>query len=317
MFRRLGNVRNISTANLKRPLYMGPFNSKVVYLGNRDPVTINSRKTGNKLRAAVLDWSGTTMDAYVIAPAKVFYDVFEKHNVPITMEEARGPMGLRKDLHIAEILKIPAVRDRWSAEYGRAPIDSDVDNLFTDFVPMQLNCLRDYTTLLPGVAEVTRKLQGEYGIKIGVSTGFTREMVDVLLEQAIQQGFIPDTTVAGDDVLTGWRPTPHMIYKNLDKLGYKHPIHTVLKVDDTVGGIGEGLNAGCYTCGLSRYSNYMNINTLEEEEELSEEELYQRNIESREKLINAGAHYVIDDMRRLPEVVEDINRRLARGERPT
>ena len=52
------------------------------------------------LKAAILDWSGTTADKYVLAPAVVFYDVFNKHKVPITMEEARGPMGLRKDLHI-------------------------------------------------------------------------------------------------------------------------------------------------------------------------------------------------------------------------
>ena len=42
----------------------------------------------------------TTADKYVIAPAVVFQDVFHKHGVPITMAEARLPMGLRKDLHI-------------------------------------------------------------------------------------------------------------------------------------------------------------------------------------------------------------------------
>ena len=52
------------------------------------------------LKAAILDWSGTTADKYVLAPAVVFYDVFQKHKVPISMEEARAPMGLRKDLHI-------------------------------------------------------------------------------------------------------------------------------------------------------------------------------------------------------------------------
>jgi len=41
--------------------------------------------------------------------------------VPITMKEARLPMGLRKDLHIGEITKIPEVRERWRAVYGRDP----------------------------------------------------------------------------------------------------------------------------------------------------------------------------------------------------
>ena len=65
-----------------------------------------------KLKAAILDWSGTTADAHVIAPAVVFKDVFEKHNVPITMKESREPMGLRKDLHIQKILEIPEVKER-------------------------------------------------------------------------------------------------------------------------------------------------------------------------------------------------------------
>lgn len=52
------------------------------------------------VKACILDWSGTTVDKYVLAPAVVFVDVFKKHGVPITMKEARQPMGLRKDLHI-------------------------------------------------------------------------------------------------------------------------------------------------------------------------------------------------------------------------
>jgi hypothetical protein len=35
------------------------------------------------------------------------------------------------------------------------------------------------------------------------------------------------------------------------------------QVDDTVGGIGEGLNAGCWTVALYETSNYMQIDSLE------------------------------------------------------
>ena len=57
-----------------------------------------SRSYRGKVRGAVLDWSGTVADAYVIAPAIVFVEAFKKHGVEISMSEARGPMGLRKDL---------------------------------------------------------------------------------------------------------------------------------------------------------------------------------------------------------------------------
>ena len=34
-------------------------------------------------------------------------------------------------------------------------------------------------------------------MKIGSTTGFFRNMVDILLEDAKKQGFVPDTSVAG------------------------------------------------------------------------------------------------------------------------
>jgi predicted acylesterase/phospholipase RssA len=47
------------------------------------------------------------------------------------------------------------------------------------------------------------------------------------------------------------------------------------------------------------------------------EELASRERASKEKLaMESGAHYVIDDLRDLPAVIADINRRLAAGENP-
>ncbi len=268
-----------------------------------------------KIKGAVLDWSGTVADAYVIAPAVVFAEVFSKQGVDISMLEARGPMGLRKDLHIKALTEEPAIRERWKGVHGKYPDQSDVDAMFADFVPMQLDCLRQYTTLLPGAAEVTQRLQKDYGIKIGVSTGFVRSMVDILHEDGKKQGFHPDATVAGDEVIHGARPKPFMVYRNLDLMDI-HPIQAVVKVDDTVSGVGEALEAGCWGVGVSLYSNYMNINTLEEAKTLPEEEIQRRNRYTQDILCKAGAHYVIDSIIELPAVIDDINKRLARGEKP-
>ena len=60
----------------------------------------------------------------------------------------------------------------------------------------------------------------------------------------------------------------------------------------------------------------MDINTLEQEGELSDEEIERRNEACKEKLRQAGAHYVIDSIADIEPVIEDINARLARGERP-
>jgi len=267
------------------------------------------------LRAAILDWSGTTTDRYVIAPAVVFQEVFEKMNVPITMEEARAPMGLRKDLHIEAITNIKSVRVRWQHHYNRPPNKKDVKEMFKHFVPAQIKCLPEYSQIIPGTREAVNRLRNGLKLKIGVTTGFTRPMADVLLKALKAQGYEPDVDVTGDEVENGARPQPFMVYKNLERLGI-FPIQSVVKVDDTVGGIGEGLNAGCWTVGLSRYSNYMNINSYDEERKLSDSEIDRRHCKSKEILEGSGAHYVIDSIKELPDVCYEINQKLANGIHP-
>ena len=275
---------------------------------------VYTRGYRGRVKGLVLDWSGTTADAYVLAPAVVFVEVFSKQNVEISMTEARGPMGLRKDLHIKALTEVPEIKERWKGVHGKYPDQSDVDRMFEDFVPMQLDCLRKYTTLLPHVAELTQKFQKE-GIRIGSSTGFVRSMVDILEEDAKKQGYTPDASVAGDEVVNGARPKPFMVYRNLDLMDV-HPIQSVVKVDDTISGVGEALEAGCWGVGIARYSNYMDINSLEEAESIPEQEVQRRLANTREILQKAGAHYVIDTFDELPLVVEDVNQRLSRGERP-
>ena len=275
---------------------------------------LEEKRYKGKVQAVILDWSGTTADAYVVAPAVVFVEVFKRQKVEISMVEARGPMGLRKDLHIKALTEVDEIKERWKKIHGKYPEQSDVDRMFADFVPLQLDCLRKYTTLLPGVAEVTQRLQKQ-GIKIGSTTGFVRSMVDILEEDSAKQGYKPDASVAGDEVTSGARPSPHMVYKNLDMLNIT-PIQSVVKVDDTASGVGEAVNAGCWGIGVTRYSNYMNVDTPEDGKKLSEDEIKKRVAKTKDILEKAGAHYILESIADIEPVIEDINKRIARGERP-
>ena len=275
-----------------------------------------NRLYNGKIKACILDWSGTLCDKYVIAPAIVFQQIFDNYGVKVTMDEVRKPMGLRKDLHIKDmLLNNKNIYTRWEQIYGKNPTENDVDKMFKDFVPMQLDCLAEYSKILPNVKETIDILRNEHNLKIGLTTGFTRDMVNVLEKNVNAQGVFLDSTVAGDDVQNGYRPAPHMVYKNLDLLDIS-PINSVVKVDDTIGGIGEGLNAGCWTVGVSKYSNYMNIDTIEHSEQLSDSELEQRNKISKNILETSGAHYVIDSIVDLPEIIELINLRIEKGGTP-
>ena len=274
-----------------------------------------TRKYVGPAKACILDWSGTTADKYVLAPAVVFMDIFAKYKVPISMAEAREPMGTRKDLHIKAITEMPGVRQRWKEVYGRYPDQGDVDKMFKESVPIQLDVLSRYTTLIPGTVDTMKILRNEMNLKIGCTTGFIKCMVDILLKDAAKQGYVPDASVAGDEVINGTRPKPFMLYRNLDMLNVS-PIQSVIKVDDTASGIGEAHEAGCWSVGVARYSNYMDIDSFEHFDSLSEEEIERRVQVSRDILVKSGAHYVVDSIADLPEVVTDINQRLARGETP-
>ena len=278
----------------------------------------DEENTQRSVGYVMLDCSGTTMDRYVDAPAIVFVEVFRKYGLEISMPEARAPMGLRKDLHIKAITEIPSVRGRFTAKFGREPTQADVDAMFADFVPTQLDLLRkgSYHELLPGVGDVVKDLQKQ-GIRIGVTTGFTRDMLDILLAGGAKQGFVPDTACAGDEVEMP-RPTAYMVIKNLERLGVynlQNAMRRTVKVDDTVSGAGEGAPL-CWRVGVSKWSNYV-ADSWDAVRRMSAAELEAREQASKEKLAReSGAHYVIDDLRDLPAVIADINQRLVAGENP-
>lgn len=102
-------------------------------------------KYQGKVKAVVLDWAGTVLDCGVYAPAVVFVEVFKNEGVPITMEEAREPMGTHKRVHITKITELEGVRRRWFEKFGRYPNADDVERMYQNFVPMQVSCTFTYT----------------------------------------------------------------------------------------------------------------------------------------------------------------------------
>ena len=116
-------------------------------------MSLRSEKAGGpgytgKVKALILDWSGTVADAYVLAPAVVFVEVFKKHGVEISMEEARGPMGLRKDLHIKALTETPEIGGRWAEIKGKAPgtgkSETDIQMMFNSLKEARQVFERDY-----------------------------------------------------------------------------------------------------------------------------------------------------------------------------
>ncbi len=264
------------------------------------------------IKAVLLDWAGTTMDFGCMAPAVVFVEVFKRKQVPITIEEARAPMGAHKRVHIQKITEIESVRRRWEETHGRPPNEDDVDAMFEDFVPLQLECLSTYSALIPGTLEAVEECRRR-GYKIGSTTGYLPEMMEINLKDAERQGYVPDSTVSAGEVPAG-RPYPYMCLQNMINLQV-WPVEACVKVDDTIPGVEEGLNAGMWTVGFAVSGNEVGL-SLEDWNALPEDEKCARRKRAYRRMRQCGAHYVVDDITGLIACLDDIEARLARGEKP-
>ena len=264
------------------------------------------------IKMVVLDWAGTTMDFGCMAPAVVFCKVFEEEGVPISMEEARIPMGAHKKVHIGLITEIPGVRARWTEIKGSEPTEDDVSRMFERFVPLQEACLSEYSELIPGTLDVINACR-ERGYKIGSTSGYLPGMLAINLADAQKQGYDPDATFGAGDVPRG-RPFGHMVLRNILELDISC-VQSVVKIDDTLTGIEEGLNAGGWAIGLAISGNEVGVQH-DEWMAFSEEVKQKHRDRIYPTMYQRGAHYVIDSIADLMPCLDDIEARLRRGEKP-
>jgi len=265
-----------------------------------------------KLTGVVLDWAGTIVDHGSCAPVSAICEIFSSVGVPVTAAEARHSMGLAKRAHIASILNLPRVRERWVEVRGRTPGSEDVDELYAGFVPKQIDVLRNHSTLIAGVPEAVERMRSR-GLKIGTTTGYNRAMLQYLLDRAREQGFVPDSSVCPDDVPSG-RPRPFMCYLNAVNMQV-FPMWTLVKIGDTPVDIEEGLNAGMWTIGITRTGNEVGL-TDSEWTSLRDDERAGVLGSAQRVLIRAGAHYVAGSVGECDEILDRIEARLEVGGRP-
>jgi phosphonoacetaldehyde hydrolase len=271
-----------------------------------------TRRYTGPLQAVIMDLAGTCVDFGSLAPIQAFLQLFRNEGIDVSETEAREPMGTEKREHIRSLLAMPRIRSQWLEAHGKAPEAADVDRLYEAFLPLQTAAIAERATLIPG-ALALQDLLREKGIRLGVNTGYSRDMVNVMLPGLADQGFMPESVVVATEVPAG-RPAPHMSLKNALELGIG-AVQACVKVDDTGTGIEEGLNAGMWTVAVVASGNSVG---------LSEAQFYALPENDREALLARGrqvmarsaAHYVIDSIQDLPGVIRDIERRLAAGERP-
>jgi phosphonoacetaldehyde hydrolase len=238
------------------------------------------RRYRGPVRAVILDWAGTTVDFGSLAPVAAFTRLFAEQGIALSAAEARGPMGMEKREHIRQLCHLPAIQD--------------------------------HAQLIPGCRETVVILR-ERGIRIGANTGYSRDLMEPLMRVAADQGYVPDSAVCATEVPRG-RPYPHMSLRNFIELEVE-TVQACVKVDDTVPGIEEGLNAGMWTVGVAVSGNEVGL-SLADWQALPLSEQQRQRDRAYQRLLAGGAHSVIDTVADLPRCLDVIEAWLARGERP-
>ncbi len=252
-----------------------------------------------KIRLVVFDWAGTSIDHGSRAPVVPFIQTFASRGVELTPDEARGPMGLQKKDHIRALLQLPAVGERWRERHGSAPTEADIATLYEHFTHLQMEVVDNFTRLTPGLLDCVKHLRSR-GIQIGATTGYFRAAAVRVYSAAAAQGFKPDCCICAEDVPAG-RPAPWMIFRIMEALNI-YPPGAVLKIGDTVPDIGEGLAAGAWSIGVSRTSSDVGC-TEEEWDRLPTVDRNARLAACSAKLLEAGAHAVVETLSELPHLI--------------
>ena len=186
----------------------------------------------SKIRLAVFDMAGTTVDDEVDGlplVLKSYDDALRRYGVEVPMEVLNAQRG----------------RDKWTVI---SELGGDKAQLIYDAFVGVLKENIERTKEVMGTSETFKYLR-EHGVHVVASTGFPAEVAEPMIEHL---GWLKR------DLIDGWvcseqvgasRPDPAMILYSMKKYEVSE-LRAVMKVDDTVKGIEEGVNARVYTVGV-------------------------------------------------------------------
>ena len=247
-----------------------------------------------KYDGIIFDWAGTTVDYGSFAPVQAFIEAFEAFGITPTLEEVRKPMGMLKIDHVRTMLSMERISKLWVEKHGKAWTEADVKQVYELSEKKIIEIVHQFAEPKPYVKETIEELRA-MGVKIGSTTGYTDEMMAIVVPAAKEAGFEADCWFSPDAVGKCGRPYPYMIYKNMQELKLQDA-RRVMKVGDTVADIKEGKNAGMVSVGIVEGSSVAGLTQAEYEALTVEEkeDLYQKVADT---YYVAGADYVVKDIR--------------------
>lgn len=175
------------------------------------------------LKLAILDMAGTTI-AVTDAVPEALSEAFAEADLTLPVSAIDGMRGRSKK---------EAIRERVAAlvhEPGHAAALADA--VLTRFHRSLLERYRAGVAPVPGAYETMRWLRA-HGVAVVLTTGFEREIADLLLAQLGWGDDVITATVTADDVQRG-RPHPDMILRAMHITDAADPDATLVAGDTSV-----------------------------------------------------------------------------------
>jgi len=191
----------------------------------------------NDVKLVVFDIAGTTVkDNGDIALA--FQQAMAEKGYDIPVEKINPLMGYKKP----EAIRLMLLEYEPDVTMVKAEYINTIHDRFLELMVQYYTNATDLSPL-PNAEEVFAYLK-KNDVKVGLDTGFSKEITDVIIRRLgwLNDGKI-DYVVSSDEVSAG-RPQPYMIQKMMKEAGIEDS-KKVVKLGDTEVDINEGKNAGC------------------------------------------------------------------------
>ncbi len=155
----------------------------------------------------------------------------------VSRDAVNAVMGLPKPTAIRLLLE-------GHANGGRPVSEELIDTLYRDFLDRMIRHYRTAPSIepMPHALETFRRLK-DAGVRVALDSGFSRAIVDAVLQRLGWTNGLLDATVASDEVPQG-RPYADLAFKAMELTGVRDA-KKVAKVGDTPSDLEEGTAAGC------------------------------------------------------------------------
>jgi phosphonoacetaldehyde hydrolase len=272
------------------------------------------------IKACIFDLGGTIVDRYSLTPKIAFKKTFLNHKIILPNNLLMGMDKIDHMEHMEHIVTDELIKNQWLKNKKKEIGDEEIEILYNDFKEIQKGYTIENMKIIPQTYRCVTELR-KRRVKIGVTTGSDKDQMDLVRDILERENIYLDnyvsSTCLGPNSLG--IPNPSMIIENMYKLDIDDP-KRVIKIDDTKVGIEEGLNAGCWAVGVSRWSSNMNVFTMEEAYKIDNVihsgtnnysdnyyQLAKKKITSKSILNHSEAHYVIETLSDLTKIVDEIN----------